>query len=823
MNSVRPSLSSPLRRLTRLDARHVAGVGVLALRPLRLQDDLQVLHRWVSHERAAYWGMVGMSPEQVRSGYEAICAADHVQVLMGLHDGEPAFLVETYHPSGEPVGRLAPCTDTDRGMHVLVAPPARRIPGFTDAVFLRILEVLFADPVVERVVVEPDIRNEAIRRRNLRAGFVEHGPLDLPAHGPAPAKTAMLSTCTRASFRAVRQARHAAELAEVVGGHPAQGQARHLQPAIWERVNRALVAKCLAEFTHERLLAPTRETQGLLRVQADDAAVAWRFRARTFPLEHLVVEPSSVERLVDGRPVGEVDAQRFLVDMRGQLGLEGEHLAAYLEEIGATLLGDAIRVRTQRLGAAELATGTFQDVETSMTQGHPCFAANNARIGFDIGERARFAPDAASPVQILWLAARRERTCFAAVEGVEPTRFYREQLGDSLVDHFEGVLRARSLSPEAYHYVPVHPWQWANRLPTVFADDLARQDLVFLGAGPDCYQPQQSIRTLFNMTHPTRPYVKMALSILNMGFMRGLSPHYMEGTPAINQWVDELVSSDACLQAHGFSILQEFASVGYRKPVFEEVVAKASPYHKMLASLWRESPMARVVPGQVPVTMASLLHVDREGRSFLAELLRAHDLDADAWVQAYLSTYLVPLLHCFFAHEMVFMPHGENAILVLQDGLPVHTFMKDIAEEVALFAPKADMPQGVRRIVVDVPEPIRILSLFTDVFDCFFRFLVPVLQDHCGYPAARFWERVADAVTGYQQARPDLAGRFEAHDMFAPTFALSCLNRLQLRNPRQLIDLADPSAALQFAGELDNPIAGFRPVDGGMASAGGRS
>lgn len=31
------------------------------------------------------------------------------------------------------------------------------------------------------------------------------------------------------------------------------------------------------------------------------------------------------------------------------------------------------------------------------------------------------------------------------------------------------------------------------------------------------------------------------MSVLNMGFMRGLSPYYMKATPAINQWVDNLV------------------------------------------------------------------------------------------------------------------------------------------------------------------------------------------------------------------------------------------------------------------------------------------
>ena len=61
-------------------------------------------------------------------------------------------------------------------MHVLVAPaePVRECPGFTGAVFETILDFLFSDPLVDRVVVEPDIRNTKIQALNERMGFRKH-------------------------------------------------------------------------------------------------------------------------------------------------------------------------------------------------------------------------------------------------------------------------------------------------------------------------------------------------------------------------------------------------------------------------------------------------------------------------------------------------------------------------------------------------------------------------------------------------------------------------------------------------------------------------
>ncbi|MFP4138360.1 MAG: ferric iron reductase [Halomonas sp.] len=63
----------------------------------------------------------------------------------------------------------------------------------------------------------------------------------------------------------------------------------------------------------------------------------------------------------------------------------------------------------------------------------------------------------------------------------------------------------------------------------------------------------------------------------------------------------------------------------------------------------------------------------------------------------------------------------------------------------------------------------------------------------------------------YQQEHPEFAAKFARHDLFAPEFTRSCLNRLQLNDHQQMIDLADPAKNLQFAGTLVNPIAAFRP------------
>jgi len=108
-----------------------------------------------------------------------------------------------------------------------------------------------------------------------------------------------------------------------------------------------------------------------------------------------------------------------------------------------------------------------------------------------------------------------------------------------------------------------------------------------------------------------------------------------------------------------------------------------------------------------------------------------------------------------------------------------------------------------------VPEELKILSIFTDVFDCIFRYLAHILVEYTDYPQENFWYLVAECVKKYQQAHPHFKDKFARYNLFAPEFTRSCLNRLQLSNNQQMIDLADPAKNLKFAGTLKNPIANF--------------
>jgi siderophore synthetase component len=747
------------------------------LEPLDLDRDLGLLHAWVTHPRSVYWEMPDASLSDVAAEYARIAADPHHDAWLGRVDGEPAFLAETYDPFHSPLASLAEVRPGDLGMHVLVAPPVGpAVPGFTRLVFRAVLEHCFSSADVQRVVVDPDVRNARIAAMNAAFGFEVARVVELPS------KVAALSFCTRSAF---------------------EGPAAHLSPERLAVAQRHLVAKAISEYAHERLLSPAPDASGW-RLTAPDGRSSYTFGARRLALEHWAIEDASLTRWVGGAPA-ELDLQRFVAEFAEPLGIPDALLPTYLEELASTLASACWKLAHSSLTSADLLDADYQAIEAAMTEGHPGFVANNGRIGYDLADYTSYAPETGAAVRLEWLAARRTLARLSLGDGLSEARLY-DELAAATRAGFAATLRGLGLEPDDYLYLPVHPWQWRHQLAITFAPDLARRDLVHLGTGPDDYRAQQSIRTFFNTSQPERHYVKTALSIQNMGFKRGLSPRYMGATPAINDWVHRLVEDDPTLKGCGFTVLRERAAIGYTGDAFHGLDVR-SPYQKMVAALWRESPVPLLSRGERLASMTSLLHRDAAGSSLVGELIAASPLDAASWLRSYLHAYVRPVVHCLLAHELAFMPHGENLVLVLRDHVPVRALMKDVGEEVAVMSPAIPLPEEVERIRVDVPADIKALALHTDVFDGFLRHLAAILDTDGVLSEADFWAAVRDCVETHAAEHPELALQIVAYDLQRAEFKHSCLNRLQLLNTLEMVDISDQASSLQYAGTLANPIA----------------
>ena len=165
-----------------LHSQHVDGFGTVHVLPLDPESDAGTIHRWVTEERAAFWGMNGLTQAQVTEIYAHMATLDTHHAHLVLRDTEPVALLQTYDPAADRVGDCYDVRPGDIGIHLLLAPagPDGGRPGWSSALLGALASYVLLGLDRRRVVVDPDVRNEKAIARFLRQGFVPGPRVVLP-------------------------------------------------------------------------------------------------------------------------------------------------------------------------------------------------------------------------------------------------------------------------------------------------------------------------------------------------------------------------------------------------------------------------------------------------------------------------------------------------------------------------------------------------------------------------------------------------------------------------------------------------------------------
>ncbi len=538
----------------------------------------------------------------------------------------------------------------------------------------------------------------------------------------------------------------------------------------WERANRELIAKLLTELEFEELLVPVEGEEWTLSL---DGSLALHYRARRRSLGHARVDPSSLRATRDGVPVPLPDADEVVAVGAPALGVDPATTAGLIGEVTSTLVSDAHQLAHGR-PAAELVDLDAVELEGEL-RGHPWIVAAKGRVGFSADDLLTYTPEAGRPVPVYWLEVDRA-----------------EWRGERLSE-----------------LVPVHPWQWEHRIRLLFAGDIARGRIRFVGERDGRWLPQQSIRTLADADDPSRHHLKLALSILNTSVWRGLPRDRTLAAPALSAWLRTRCDADPFLTETGMVLLGEVASVSVAHRAFELVEDVPYQHTEMLGAIWREPVALR--PGEQAFSLAALFHRDPAGVGFVEPLIERSGMPVDAWVRALHEVTLPPLLHVLYRYGAAFSPHGQNCLLVVRDGVPVRLVVKDFVDDMMVSSDPlpelADMPEDVRAALGDGVEAALLVQWIQGgLLVCVHRYVAEVLEDRLGYPEASFWAAAERAVARYQERFGDeLADRFALFDMDAPAFVKLCLNRVRMLERGYADAASRPVAAA--VGWIDNPLA----------------
>lgn len=471
---------------------------------------------------------------------------------------------------------------------------------------------------------------------------------------------------------------------------------------------------------------------------------------------------------------------------------QGERLQQFRNELEQTLLKDLQSQADTQENLFSSEQRHYDSLEGQIKDGHPYHPCYKSRIGFTLEDNAQYGPEFQQALYPIWLAVSKEysRVAFSTTVN-DYNAFIQESLGQEQWEQFEQTLQQQQLNINDYDVIPVHPWQWKNKIVSAFYRELASQQIVPLGQGHDAYYAQQSIRTLGNQTRPEAPYLKMALSITNTSTARILAGHTVLNGSLITDWLTRLIQQNETAQQLGFVVLRERAGITFNYEKLPEY--RQAQTYGSLGTIWRESLHTYLKEGEDGVPFNGLCYVQSNGVPLIDLWIQQYGIEQ--WTYAMLQATVTPIIHMLYAHGIGMESHGQNIILIHRQGLPVRIALKDFHDGVRFsmdhltepelcpdLTPEPESHAKINRnsfIKTDRPEDVRDFS-----YDAFFFIaateMCMFLEQHYQLPEESFWKMTADIIHDYQRNHPQHQTRFDCFDLFAETVLIEELTKRRL-------------------------------------------
>lgn len=562
----------------------------------------------------------------------------------------------------------------------------------------------------------------------------------------------------------------------------------------WRRANDELCAKILSEFFYEEIIAPEQleDSDGLCSFRLAIREGLWYefvARRREFFGFYRVTPGRIVRREVleqgDAETATAPDVQTLLQDLHALLGFKPNILAPAFREVSNTLVADChMLANPDHLRASQWPGKTAEDVEGALSA-HPWIVANKSRLGFSYSDYQAYAPESKQRLKLQWIAVSRRTALYRSANDLAYEGLIERLLSAEERERFTKRVVAGGRNPEEYYFLPVHPWQLENRIIGVFAREIAEGEIILLGAGDDDYLPQQSIRTLSNVSHPGRPYIKLPISILNTSVYRGLPTQRSQNAPVLSEWLQKIAQDDAFLREESRVILLgEFASLTVPHSFYGRLAGVPYQYNEFLGVIFRESLQTRLDDDESAAPLAALLQRDPYGDSVLGALIADSGLSVSEWIDAFLQAVLPPLLHFLYRYGFVFSPHGQNALLAMRNSIPSRLVVKDFVDDANIsvdpLPEHEELPERLYDLLDSLEPQVLIQWIQSGLFVCVFRYLTEILEDDELMREREFWERVVKTIRAYQRRFPEMQERFLHFNLFAPVFPKLCLNSTRL-------------------------------------------
>ncbi|SFK42686.1 aerobactin synthase [Nitrosomonas aestuarii] len=564
----------------------------------------------------------------------------------------------------------------------------------------------------------------------------------------------------------------------------------------WETANRNLIVKAISELYFEEIftdeLSETEKNTYTLKINEQ---VNYAFKAFKSVWCDLVIDADTLTRS-DGQIL---DAARFFKETQYLTKMGDITLANFLEEMFYTLYSDQVLLQ-KPISVEKMYQLDSLEIETYLN-GHPKLILNKGRIGWSPGDLSAFAPENSNTVKFVRLAIKKNLLTINCAKEHSFEAIATADLSKHEMNHLKQICNDNTIDFDSYYIIPVHTWQWENKIRFFFQKDISSKNIVFLSSTGDDYKPHISIRTFSNYSDRQRYDLKLPISILNTSCVRGIPSHYISVAADISEGVESILKQDDVLVEANTDCLKDLAAFSYVSPEYSDIQDAPYRYKEFLGAIWREPSTTKLKQHEKCLMTGSLAFQDNNGNSLIGHLIDKSSLSIEQWLEQYFKKVVIPLYHLQSQYGIGLVAHGQNTLLKLKNSIPSGLIIKDFQGDLRF---NKNLPSRTRnkfsvltlKKIDFLPAEHIIYDLITGHFVSVLRFVSQALFISHRFKETNFYHLLGSVISDYENNYPTQSN--------IPSLMTSNFHRILLNKARFTIGYHD--SAQRPRPELGNPL-----------------
>ncbi|ELY93555.1 siderophore biosynthesis protein [Natrialba chahannaoensis JCM 10990] len=168
----------------------------VTLRQASMERDLGRLHRWLGSDHVKPYWQLDLPLPAFRRTIREKQASDHLTPYIGCLDFVPMSYWECYWAAEDDIANHYDAGPSDQGVHLLIGPEEYLGQGYAFSLLRAVVAMQFRHPGTERVIAEPDARNDRAISVFEQCGFEPRGEF----YFEEVEKDALLLVCERDRF-----------------------------------------------------------------------------------------------------------------------------------------------------------------------------------------------------------------------------------------------------------------------------------------------------------------------------------------------------------------------------------------------------------------------------------------------------------------------------------------------------------------------------------------------------------------------------------------------------------------------------------------------